>query len=398
MPSEPRGELWSWSLCGGLFGKDTSPRFQAILRPGELQDVQVLADELGSYAHNSRYDFYATRVKVDHLKTDPATKHIVTSIYAGYERYSSWKSEILDRLQEDEAAKEKADIDLLTRQFVKCGRAKLDVRVFFDRLQTKVLLFEHIPKMESRKDLARWIHHNVPLLLVQFDSYSAMMANIYASKAWKLTPPGRRDDVLSIWDSYLKSIGATLPFNGADILLSEPFYTMVNAPSGTPIDKGKVMSALAVFADHHVPITMETLSQRETSMLIKDAMNHVAHNYSINSAASVFSCSGCYTARCLTGWNTALLHQASEDCFGATFDDQVFRINEDGCIAALSLMEMHNIDPQVTLAEGMDNDDLHFTCMSCPEEDGNREILSWREAVRSSLRDMLFDYWANTDQ
>ncbi|KAG6919853.1 hypothetical protein DXG01_015560 [Tephrocybe rancida] len=364
--------------------------------PKSYNDVQVLADELGSYAHYSRYDSFTAQVK--DLKADPATKDIVASIYDGSERYWSWYRGILDRLQEDEVAKEQAVIDLLRRQFVKCGCAKLDVRVFFDRVQTKALLFQHIPKTESRKDLTRWIHHNVPVLLVQFDSYSAMMANIDAKKARELTPPGRRDEILSIWDSYLKSIGATSPFNGADILLSEPFYTMVNAPSGTSIDTGKVMSALAAFADHHVPITMETLSQRETSMLIKDAMNHAAHDYSINSAASVFSCSGCHTARCLPGWNTALLHQASEDCFEAMFDDQVFRINEDGCIAALSLMEMHNIDPQVTLAEDMDNYDLHFTCMSCPEEDGNREILSWREAVRSSLRGTLFDCWADTDQ
>ncbi|KAG6845570.1 hypothetical protein H0H87_007249 [Tephrocybe sp. NHM501043] len=233
---------------------------------------------------------------------------------------------------------------------------------------------------ESRKDLSRYIIHNTSRLLKEFDSLSNMMASIYAKQERKKTPPGRRDDIISLWGNYLESIATTSTWTGADVILNEPFYTMINAPSGAPINDETVGMALAAFADHHVPTTLDQLSLREASMLDIGDTAAAPHAYSINSAATVFSCVGCQEqGKCIIGWNMAFVHYCNEDCFGALFEDHPFRIHEAGCFAALSLMKLLDMDPKVTLPEHLDDVDPHLICMTCFEGGNDRRALSWRE-------------------
>ncbi|KAG6852384.1 hypothetical protein C0991_012535 [Blastosporella zonata] len=337
---------------------------QPFYDPKSYKDVQVLADEIGSYEHNYRYDPGTAGAKLLLLKTDPATMHIVTSLYAVSSLFQP-----------------------LSHNFIKYGRTRLEARVFFDRPQTKAMLFGSLPVNESHKDLTRYINHSidVPNLLQEFDNLSNMMSNIYAKQERQKTPPGRCDDIVHLWESYLKSIGAPSHSSGSDVILNEqPFYTMANAPSGAPINETDVLTALPAFADRHAPTNMEQLLRRESSLLDINATTTAPHAYSINSAASVYSCSSCPEARCLIGWNMTVLHHSREDmgCFASLFEDHPFRVSEAGCVAAMSILGLLGRDPQVTLAEDMDSEDPHIMCMNCSEE--SRQVLSWREGVSES--------------
>ncbi|KAG6827727.1 hypothetical protein H0H93_015388, partial [Arthromyces matolae] len=116
-----------------------------------------------------------------------------------------------------------------------------------------------------------------------------MMARIHSKAAYERTPAGRRKAILSIWDTYIQSIGLSLQSMDVDMTEISPFSEMVDVPFNLPIDEALVCAALAAFADAHQPSTLEELMRRGAPWL-KAQPGAPPHTYSINSVAAVYSC------------------------------------------------------------------------------------------------------------
>ncbi|KAG6848400.1 hypothetical protein H0H93_000533 [Arthromyces matolae] len=164
--------------------------------PNAFDDVQKLADELGSWQHQSTYDPTMAESRLSQLKSDPATKDIVASLYAAPPTYWTWRVSVQDELQAERVSKEAFVIKMsailtnryasiaclsfdfysVSRHLVRFGRRPLDIQAFFERMQTKVILLHRIPMKEELKILKRYIRHRVYLRTFTLMLYSHLSA------------------------------------------------------------------------------------------------------------------------------------------------------------------------------------------------------------------------------
>ncbi|GLB43727.1 hypothetical protein LshimejAT787_1402390 [Lyophyllum shimeji] len=367
---------------------------QSCYDAASYQDVQRLADRIGAYSRASRRNGESANIHLRNLETDLATKDIVASIYETSRKCGDWVTAIENELDVDKANRYHRIVETLSKRLVKSGHARPRVRELFDipgfgrAFVYRALKFQ----TESLRVTKRYIRHNWPVLQKQLE---ALLAELHRRELYRQHPAvvaRRRNDVQRMWSDYLNSLNAASQCVGTpDILLSEPFVTMINDPSDDEIDGEQATKALAAFADRWLPRTMEDLFALEASkcLLYTEESHRPPHAYSINSAASVFSCPESNPfgserdCKCLIGWSAAVYHPLKCVCCCFPEDHGVHPLKVDarGCAAASSLLDLLGLDPPTTLPADMDIHREKFICLGCVEETGHSTSLSWRDCI-----------------
>ncbi|KAF8079309.1 hypothetical protein FPV67DRAFT_1468364 [Lyophyllum atratum] len=371
------------------------------------EDVQNVADMVGAWGiiHVSYWDS-ADCSEIVALKTEPATKDIVASLVASREEHQMWLDNIDKEVTTESEARGNVIVEMLSNRLRKDGYEAQAVQQFNDKVPKHLIqdLFERrhpknhmitLSRLKSRslKATKQFIRQNWAAGLKA--GSERLLYSIARPRIRGLLRAERGDAIRRIWDEYVTSLDAAhrcaeVP----DILLNEPFMTMVDSPSDDSIHDDEIVKVLDRFADRWLPRSMEDLFADPPSQLFLDdrSPSCIPHAYSINSAVSVFSCQDCkhmstFGDGCeLIGWSVASAHTANcpSSSFGL-FDlapvGPPLKVSEVGCVAALSLLDLLGLDPHTTVADDMDKRDARFTCVKCTETDGYRVPLSWRECV-----------------
>lgn len=188
------------------------------------------------------------------------------------------------------------------------------------------------------------------------------------------------DDVETLTDDFLDSLPP-----GPELVIYEPFATMLNAPSDVEIQVSDLFSEIPRFVERWPPRTMYDLDTMYAS--ISEGLRQTASLglgvCNIDAVICVFSCPGC--ARTLGaispgshlfGWSAVAIHRVCT----RLGPGEPMTINERACTAISSLLAVLGLDQWRTQAQELDGLELVLTCAACPTEREPR-LFSWREFV-----------------
>ncbi|TFK69911.1 hypothetical protein BDN72DRAFT_839830 [Pluteus cervinus] len=169
----------------------------------------------------------------------------------------------------------------------------------------------------------------------------------------------------------------------------EPFATLISDPSDLPLVEAKCVEGVKSLPGLVAEWTFNKINQL-ASLLPKFQRNDpTSSEWSIQDlelATAVFHCLGSrrsanMNGRCLIGWDGAGSHSRC-GALKSWYDNRV-HFNERGYTAALSLVEVLELDPKKTTAKEMDHQNDRFLCQNCPGPD--RKAYAWRDAIRHYL-------------
>ncbi|GLB43710.1 hypothetical protein LshimejAT787_1402220 [Lyophyllum shimeji] len=314
------------------------------------------------------------------------------------QKYVTWMQHIRSEDERETEAQLDAIIKMMAKYLRKDGHQEVHVQHFVRSHPTRPVanMFlrglpkDRLPRLQERglKATKRHIRDNWST------KFKVLSEGLLYEAANLRTPllTERSNVVRHMWTEYVTSLDAmSRCAEVPDIVRSEPFATMVNDPSDRAIEEEQVIKALALFAERWLPYTMEDLFARRPELLLSaSGFLDPPPTHSINSAASVFTCRGCEASPSpdsangykLIGWNIAVAHLLEDSLHLLDLaEGPPLRVNEPGCVAARSLLELLGLHPQTTLADDMDKSDACFICLECEGANGVSVPLSWRECV-----------------
>lgn len=188
------------------------------------------------------------------------------------------------------------------------------------------------------------------------------------------------DNFLAFTDDFLDSLPP-----GPELVIYEPFSTMLNAPSDVEIQVSDLSSEIPKFIERWPPRTIYDLGTIYAS--ISEGLRQTASlglgTCNIDTVTCVFSCPGCARelgaispGSYLFGWSAVAIHRVCP----RLGPGEPMTINERACTAISSLLAVLGLDQRTTQAQQLDELEPALMCVACPAE---REpgLFSWREFV-----------------
>lgn len=232
----------------------------------------------------------------------------------------------------------------------------------FDYLEPLIAEFKTARVATARKAL---LSERKAMIIEIYNQYQKSITE----DAWSL-----KDD---FWDDF--------PL-GPELVIYEPFATMLNAPSDVNIQPTNISREIPRFIKHWPPQTMHDLEVFYPS--ISDGLRRSASlglgTCNIDAVACVFTCPGCTRelgalsrGSLLFGWSAAAIHRTCR----RLEPGEPLKINERACAATSALVAMLDLDPQTTEVQELDRLKALLRCATCPAERGVPKLFGWRECV-----------------